>query len=86
MRTVGLVSSQGRIRRSAIFMLLALVAETLSMYWRHPLSFYFFLIAGGVFALLGTIAFLLSFVSPQVESETWAPLASVERPRRAKHG
>ncbi len=78
------ITSEGRIRRSALFMLLALAAETLTMYWRHPLSFYLFAIAGGILGLLGTVSFLLSFVSHRAQPDSWASVVdSFEEERRA---
>ncbi len=58
------VTSEGRIRRAALFLLLGLGLETLSFYWRHPLSFLVFLGAWSLLALLGIASLLLSFVSP----------------------
>ena len=49
----GSTTNHGRIRRSALFMLLALAVEVLSMFWRHPLSFYCFVAAGSVLGFGG---------------------------------
>jgi hypothetical protein len=80
----GRITSYGRIRRSAFFMLLALGAEALSMLWDHPLSFYFFAAAGGLFALLSAASFLLSWFAPQAKS--WAPITSIEESKEAASG
>jgi len=80
------ITGHGRIRRSAIFVLAALGVETLSLGWRHPLSVYFFLIAGGLCAVLAILSFLLSFVSRSAESEYWQPVDDEEREDRAAEG
>jgi hypothetical protein len=77
----GHVTSYGRIRRAAFFMLLALGAEALSMLWSHPLSFYFFAATAGLCCLLATASFLLSWFAPQEKS--WAPITSIEESKAA---
>jgi hypothetical protein len=72
----GLITSHGRIRRAAFFMLLALGAEALSTLWRHPLSFYFFVVSAGLCLLLAGASFLLSWFAPQAKS--WAPITPIE--------
>ena len=79
----GSTTNHGRIRRSALFMLLALAVEVLSMFWRHPLSFYCFVAAGSVLGILGIVSFLLSFVSPPAEAEGLRPVEVDADERRA---
>ncbi len=80
----GLVTSYGRIRRSAFFMLLALGAEALSTLWRHPLSFYFFVAVGSLCLLLAAASFLLSWFAPHAKS--WAPITPIEESKEAANG
>jgi hypothetical protein len=80
----GLVTSYGRIRRAAFFMLLALGAETLSTFWHHPLSFYFFLASAGLLLLLAGGSFLLSWFSPHAKPESWAAITPIEETEETK--
>jgi len=82
----GVITSYGRIRRSAFFMLLALGTEALSTHWRHPLSFYVFLATGGIFVLLAAGSFLLSWFAPRAKPESWAPITSIEESKEAANG
>jgi hypothetical protein len=77
----GRVTSDGRIRRAAFFMLLALGAEALSTLWSHPLSFYFFVATASLCCLLAMASFLLSWFAPHEKS--WAPITSIEESKAA---
>ncbi len=61
------VTNHGRIRRAALFMLLALAAEVASLAWRHPLSIYVFGAVGALLVLFSITSVLLSLVSPPAE-------------------
>lgn len=63
------VTNHGRIRRAAVFMLLALGAEAASLAWKHPLSLYVFGAVGVLMALLSAISLALSLVSRPAEME-----------------
>jgi hypothetical protein len=80
----GLITSSGRIRRAAFFMLLALGAEALSTQWSHPLSFFVFVATAGLCFLLATGSFLLSWFAPQAKS--WAPITPIEESKEAANG
>jgi hypothetical protein len=84
----GPIASEGRIRRAAVLMLLALAVEASSMYWRHPLSFYYFIAAGGLLAVLGTLSFLHSMVSSsEARPDSWASVVdTLEESRQAAGG
>jgi hypothetical protein len=82
----GLITSYGRIRRAAFFMLLALAAEALSTFWDHPLSFYFFLASGGVLLLLAAGSFLLSWFAPRSKPESWGAITPIEETKEAASG
>ncbi len=79
-------TNHGWIRRSALFLLLALAVEVFSMFWRHPLSFYCFVAASGILGVLGVVSFLLSFVLPPAKAEAWPPAVVDEGGRRAGRG
>jgi hypothetical protein len=82
-----LITNEGRIRRAALLMLLALAAEALSVYWRHPLSLYIFMAAGSIFCFLAIVSFLLSFVSPPARSRVRESSDDAEvLPRQAAEG
>jgi hypothetical protein len=72
------ITNEGRLRMAALFMLLMLGVELLSLAWKHPLSFYLFTLAGGVFALLAIGSFLRSLVSPAATRGSRRPLDVVE--------
>ncbi len=61
------VTNHGRIRRAALFMLLALAAEVASLAWRHPLSIYVFGVVGALLVLFSITSVFLSLVSPPAE-------------------
>ena len=82
-----LITNEGRIRRAALLMLLALAAEALSVYWRHPLSLYIFMAVGSIFCFLAIVSFLLSFVSPRARSRVRDSSDAAEvLPRQAAEG
>jgi hypothetical protein len=84
------ITNEGRLRRAAFFMLLALGIESISLYWRHPLSIYLFAAGWGLCALLGVGSFLRALISPSVKRGSWAPPRSVEEleeePAQAANG
>lgn len=77
------VTNHGRIRRSALFMLLALAAEAASLAWRHPLSIYVFGAVGALLVLLCVASLLLSLVSPPAEADRPESAESDDEERRA---
>jgi hypothetical protein len=82
-----LITNEGRIRRAALLMLLALATEALSVYWRHPLSLYILMAAGSIFCFLAIVSFLLSFVSPPARSRVRESSDDAEvLPRQAAEG
>jgi len=80
------MTNHGRIRRAALFMLLALAAEVASLIWRHPLSVYVLGAAGGLLALLSIASLLLSLVSRPAEVELREWVEPDEKKRRAATG
>jgi hypothetical protein len=84
------ITSEGRLRRAAFFMLLGLGIESISLYWRHPLSIYLFAAGWGLCALLGVGSFLRALISPPAKRGSWAPPRSVEEleeePAQAANG
>ncbi len=77
------VTNHGRIRRAALFMLLALAAEVASLAWRHPLSIYVFGAVGALLVLLSVTSVLLSLVSPPAEAERPDSAEADDEERRA---
>jgi uncharacterized membrane protein len=80
------MTNHGRIRRSALFMLAALVAEVVSLRWTHPLSFYVFGAVGALLVLLSIASLVLSLVSRPAEMEILRRAESDEEERRAAAG
>jgi hypothetical protein len=84
------ITNEGRLRRAAFFMLLGLGIESISLYWRHPLSIYLFAAGFGLCALLGVGSFLRALISPPAKRGSWAPPRSVEEleeePAQAANG
>lgn len=77
------VTNHGRIRRAAVFMLLALGAETASLAWKHPLSLYVFGAVGALMALLSAASLALSLVSRPAEMELVPGAGADDGERRA---
>jgi hypothetical protein len=74
------MTSEGQLRRAALFMLLGLGFEWLSLAWEHPLSFYVFAVGGGLCALMAVGSFLLSFISPSARKPSRSKRTAVEDP------
>ena len=77
------MTNHGRIRRSALLMLAVLVAEVVSLQWRHPLSVYVFGTVAALLALLSIASLLLSLVSRPAGMEIVEPAKSEDEDRRA---
>jgi len=60
-------TSEGQLRRAALFMLLGLGFEWLSLAWEHPLSIYVFAVGGGLCAAMSVGSFLVSLLSPSAQ-------------------
>lgn len=52
-----------RVRMAALLVLLALVIEAGSFFWKSPLAFVLFLVAGCGLAAVGIFVFLIGLVS-----------------------
>lgn len=80
------MTNHGRIRRSALLMLLALAAEVVSLAWRHPLSMYVFGAVCGLLVFLSLASLLLSLVSRPAELEAPESTESDDEEDRAATG
>ena len=80
------MTNHDRIRRSALFILGALVAEVASLAWRHPLSVYVFGAVGVLLILLSIASLLLSLVSRPAEVKQPEPEESDDEERQVAAG
>jgi len=63
---------QKRLRIAGVLIALGLSLELASMFWRHPLSFFLFVVLGGALLFLGIVVYLHALVSFR-EQESAAP-------------
>jgi hypothetical protein len=77
------MTNHGRIRRSALLMLVALAAEVVSLQWRHPLSVYVFGTVGALLAVLSIASLLLSLVSRPADVEVVEQVESDEEDQQS---
>ena len=77
------MTREARIRRAALFLLLALGLEALSLVWRHPLAPLLFVGGGGFLALLGILSFLGALLAPSERRADFGSFDSEDEERRA---
>jgi len=53
---------EGRLRLSAVLIILGLLVQLGSFLWLHPISFVLFIVPGMSLILLGVLAYLLSLL------------------------
>jgi len=76
-----------RLRTAAVFVLLALILEIVSLLWTSPYAFFLFIIGTGLLMLIGIVLFLYTFVVhselPAGESDEEDSIADATRDRAA---